>query len=291
MKNGKSFEVECAAILELNGWTTTLTKSSGDQGADILAEMGGKCVAIQCKDLQGAAGNSCVQEVIAGKYFYHADYAAVVSAQGFTSSALELSKAAQVFLIGPSQIADLAEKIGIKEKLLHPSILPFRNVSSVTEKRKYVIQTKTEGEIFRAASLIAGHIDLDKKSSKFLDYFEKVNFLGSTRMTVVDLLVTLKLADTAFLARVPLNEKNLAFIKSSQDASIARLALLKRPFEYWRLLGVMANDVQAEFTSIAESVKYLFSRLTLPIGTLFLDTDIHTVTSNLSFPKKRILRG
>ena len=39
-EKGKDFELLCMTILESKGWKTTGTSSSGDQGADIIAERG-----------------------------------------------------------------------------------------------------------------------------------------------------------------------------------------------------------------------------------------------------------
>jgi len=93
------FERHCSDFLFTRGWTSEITKVSGDQGVDVLARKGGITVVIQCKQWQKPIGNDAVKEVLAGKAFVKADYAAVVSSQGrYTKAARELAGATGVFL-------------------------------------------------------------------------------------------------------------------------------------------------------------------------------------------------
>ena len=100
----EEFEVHCAEILQGQGWKTRLTKRSGDQGVDIVAERGGITVVFQCKWYNSVVGNGAVQEVHAGKGFAHADIGVVVSNANFTSSARELAHALGVLLLHHSQL-------------------------------------------------------------------------------------------------------------------------------------------------------------------------------------------
>jgi restriction system protein len=93
------FEELCASILRQEGWTANLTKASGDQGADVIAEKGGKKIVVQCKLYGGSVGNKSVQEVLSAKYYYGSDLAVVVTNSEFTKSARELSRVAKVDLI------------------------------------------------------------------------------------------------------------------------------------------------------------------------------------------------
>ena len=108
------YEHICCAILRNVGWNARTTQSSGDQGADVLASMEGKSIAIQCKLYSGSVGNSAVQEVIAGQAFYRTDFAAVVSNAGYTEPARQLASASNVLLLHHSDLQRLNEKIGIK---------------------------------------------------------------------------------------------------------------------------------------------------------------------------------
>lgn len=89
---GEDFEVYVATILSQIGFANVqLTKGSGDQGVDILAEKDGVKYAFQCKRYDKPVGNKAVQEVFAGKFFYHCHAAVVVTNNYFTQSAKDLA--------------------------------------------------------------------------------------------------------------------------------------------------------------------------------------------------------
>lgn len=97
--DGPEFEAYVALVLEDNGFKhVALTKGSGDQGVDILAERNGKTYAIQCKNYEGAVGNFAVQEAYTGAQFYGCDEAAVICPGEFTRGAKELAQSTGVLL-------------------------------------------------------------------------------------------------------------------------------------------------------------------------------------------------
>ena len=53
---GIGFELECKRYRERLGYTAQLTKASGDFGVDIIANVRGKKVAIQCKNWANNGG-------------------------------------------------------------------------------------------------------------------------------------------------------------------------------------------------------------------------------------------
>lgn len=90
---GEDFEVFVAQIIRKIGFSNIqFTKGSGDQGVDIIAERDGIKHAIQCKRYSQAVGNRAVQEVFAGKSFYHCHIGVVVTNNYFTQSAKDLAK-------------------------------------------------------------------------------------------------------------------------------------------------------------------------------------------------------
>lgn len=105
--DGIGFEHACAAILERCGWDVTVTRATGDQGVDLLAKRNGLTVAIQCKNTAQPVGNSAVQEIFAGRSFYEATAAVVVSRSGFTPSAFQLANRLAVALIDVTSLAAL----------------------------------------------------------------------------------------------------------------------------------------------------------------------------------------
>ena len=97
--DGPEFEAYVALVLADNGFKhVEITKGSGDQGVDILAERGGRTYAVQCKNYAGAVGNFAVQEAYAGAQFYGCDAAAVICPGSFTRGAKELAQSTGVIL-------------------------------------------------------------------------------------------------------------------------------------------------------------------------------------------------
>lgn len=90
---GEDFEVFVSMVLEKIGYMNMqLTKGSGDQGVDIIAEKDGVRYAIQCKRYSQTVGNKAVQEVLAGKNYYKCHVGAVITNNYFTQAAKELAK-------------------------------------------------------------------------------------------------------------------------------------------------------------------------------------------------------
>ncbi len=101
------FEHQCAKSLMLVGWNTKTTSGSGDQGIDIIAVSNQSKLVIQCKRYRDQVGNKAVQEIIAGREFEKAQFAAVISTGEFTKSAHQLAASANVLLLHPSLISSL----------------------------------------------------------------------------------------------------------------------------------------------------------------------------------------
>ena len=87
------------------------TKASGDQGVDLLVEVGGLRVAIQCKLYSSPVGNEAVQQIVAGRIMYKCDIAMVVTNSTFTRSAVELASATDVHLVNYKNIIEALEII------------------------------------------------------------------------------------------------------------------------------------------------------------------------------------
>ena len=69
--DGYQFEEQCAIILKRKHFSKIeVTKSSGDQGVDIIAYKHRKKYGIQCKYYTYPVGNKAVQEAYAGANFY-----------------------------------------------------------------------------------------------------------------------------------------------------------------------------------------------------------------------------
>jgi len=110
---GDHGHIEVAQVLEDNGFRhVALTKGSGDQGVDILAERGGKTYAIQCKNYEGTVGNFAVQEAYTGAQFYGCEYAAVICPGQFTRGAKELAQSTGVLLWDGKKLSHMMKVSG-----------------------------------------------------------------------------------------------------------------------------------------------------------------------------------
>ena len=105
--NGYEFEEYVATVLNKAGWTTRLTKKSGDQGLDVLAFDDRYRVALQCKRYASPVGNSAVQEAHAAADFIGASHAVLVATSGFTASAIQLGEVLGVVLLGEENLAEI----------------------------------------------------------------------------------------------------------------------------------------------------------------------------------------
>jgi restriction endonuclease Mrr len=105
------YEMFVADTLKSMGWSTRITKGSGDQGIDVVGEMRGKKVVIQCKLYSKPVGNDAVQEAIAGKQFERADCAAVVTNVSYTAAAKELASATRTLLLTHEQLGRIEEEL------------------------------------------------------------------------------------------------------------------------------------------------------------------------------------
>ena len=83
--DGLQFEHRCAELLRYRGFhKVAVTKGSGDQGVDILAQKNGIKYGIQCKYYSYPVGNKAIQEAYAGADFYDCDVAMVMTNSTFT---------------------------------------------------------------------------------------------------------------------------------------------------------------------------------------------------------------
>ena len=115
--DGPEFEAYVALVLQDNGFKhVALTKGSGDQGVDILAERNGKTYAIQCKNYEGAVGNFAVQEAYTGAQFYGCENAAVICPGTFTRGAKELAASTGVLLWDGRKLSHMMKISGRRPK-------------------------------------------------------------------------------------------------------------------------------------------------------------------------------
>jgi len=107
--SGEEYEMYIMQQLDTLGFSCSLTKTTGDQGVDLLARYKNKLYAIQCKYYSNSVGNKAVQEIISGKLFYNADFAIVITNSKYTKSAYELANISGVGLLHDTEISNILE--------------------------------------------------------------------------------------------------------------------------------------------------------------------------------------
>lgn len=111
---GYEFEEFCAELLRKNGFEDVIkTKSSGDQGVDIVAKKDGIKYAVQCKCYSSDIGNKPIQEVYTGKRYYNCQVAAVMTNRSFTTGAIKAAEATGVLLWDRIKLQDFIIKAGL----------------------------------------------------------------------------------------------------------------------------------------------------------------------------------
>lgn len=110
--SGAEFEQWCADLLERTGFAgVEVTRGSGDQGVDVLAEKDGIKYAFQCKCYSSDLGNKPVQEVHAGKYIYQCHVGVVITNRYFTQGAKDAAKATGILLWDRDKLREMMEAV------------------------------------------------------------------------------------------------------------------------------------------------------------------------------------
>jgi restriction system protein len=104
LMSGQQFEVFMANLFNSMGYRATVLGGSGDQGVDLILDIGDERVAVQCKNYQKAVGNKPVQEVYAGARHHQCQNAWVVAPAGFTKGAFDLARSVGVSLFDANSI-------------------------------------------------------------------------------------------------------------------------------------------------------------------------------------------
>jgi len=98
LMDGTEFENFISLLFSKMGYKSEVTKHSGDQGIDVIAEKRNYKIGIQTKCYSNSVGNSAIQEVVAGKSYYSCDKVIVITNNYFTNAAADLALANNVLL-------------------------------------------------------------------------------------------------------------------------------------------------------------------------------------------------
>ena len=108
--SGYHFEELCRELFEKKGYKATKTKSTGDQGADVILEKDGEKIAVQSKRYsKGVVGNKAVQEVVASLKYYNCNRGMIITNNHFTKSAKDLGLKNKIDLIDREKLIKMLE--------------------------------------------------------------------------------------------------------------------------------------------------------------------------------------
>lgn len=111
---GHEFEYFVADLLKKLGYTNVeVTRGSGDQGVDVLAEKDGIRYAIQCKNYAHPLGNTPIQEVAAGRDYYACHIGVVITNNYFTSGGKDLAKHTRILLWDRDKLQEMIEEAAL----------------------------------------------------------------------------------------------------------------------------------------------------------------------------------
>lgn len=109
--NGVDFEKIMCYLFRKMKFKVDSTPVSGDYGADIILRKWGLTIAVQCKLYYNhSVGNKAVYEVHAGKGYYNADVAMVITNFKYSKPAQELAHKLNVILLDRTDVINMLER-------------------------------------------------------------------------------------------------------------------------------------------------------------------------------------
>jgi restriction system protein len=120
---GQEFEKYVAEILQTQGYSISLTRTTGDYGGDIVAHKNGITEVFQLKRYRSTVGEEAIQQAVAAKAYYKATVAIVVTNSYFTRFAKELARVNTCELVNRDELAEWI--IEFQEKKQHQDHLKY----------------------------------------------------------------------------------------------------------------------------------------------------------------------
>jgi restriction system protein len=111
----RQFEVELAALFQLQGFDAEVTPRSNDAGVDIWLSKDNKKVAVQCKAQRQAIGPGAVRELYGALWDFGAYRAILASLSGFTNGAREFVQDKPIQLLDLKGILEMRFRVVDKE--------------------------------------------------------------------------------------------------------------------------------------------------------------------------------
>lgn len=114
--DGLVFEQYLGTLLRTHGYKVSVTKGSGDYGADLILHSNDKKIVVQAKRYKDNVGLKAVQEVYAAARYYKANECWVITNSYYTQQAKNLAKVCEVKLIDRESLIKMIEKNKDKKK-------------------------------------------------------------------------------------------------------------------------------------------------------------------------------
>ena len=149
VKTGEDFERFIARGIEFLGWSCQITTTSGDYGADIIANVSGWIVVLQCKFYKAPVGYHAVQEIYAAKSIYKADYACVVSNSCYSPQAEKGAHNLGVSLIHYSELKVYLDKIAATNRIDGSNQGATVIQIPYSKERNEILKKKLQGRLTR----------------------------------------------------------------------------------------------------------------------------------------------
>jgi HJR/Mrr/RecB family endonuclease len=118
---GVPWEEFLQKILDCHGYAVEMTRTTGDQGIDLIAQKNGISIAIQAKGYAGSVGNDAVQQAFTGMTIYGCSHCAVITNSEFSQSAIDAAnKTGCILVSGPEIIAFAQGQLEVFSRLSEP---------------------------------------------------------------------------------------------------------------------------------------------------------------------------
>lgn len=140
--SGLEFEAFVGDLLKSLGYSgVEVTKSSGDQGVDVIASKDGTKYAIQCKNYSSPLNNKPIQEVTTGKAVYGCDVGVVLTNSTFNQHAIEAANATGTLLWDRQMLQKMLSQSSFA-KTISPVDVQTRStpVEQIKDQIEYPIQ-------------------------------------------------------------------------------------------------------------------------------------------------------
>ncbi|MFL0194554.1 DUF2034 domain-containing protein [Clostridium sp. WILCCON 0269] len=111
IKTGYDFEYYLKSIFDKLGFLTTVSKTSQEQGANLILEKDDTKTVVQAKFYNSPIDNKAIEELAGSLRFYNAQKGIVVTNNIFTKSAIELAAVNNIKLIDGNELDKIRQDI------------------------------------------------------------------------------------------------------------------------------------------------------------------------------------